>query len=226
MISKNLCVIIALLLFVVGCSKPMDFNYALGRINEVNGKYGTDLQSYPAEANKIDSLVDELSGLKKEKLSGGQEAFDVLVDYRILNLEAEKLYLESQKYGNAGGTKNGFGCKRRPLILESASLRNMSSLKGFEAAKKLSTLVKDYPKEAAIANLSSKNVLFFNATFYDIANEAESDSNIINSFCPENITLDLYKDEFRRNKNLSEGYISKLSYQQAASEWKHERGIE
>ena len=62
--------------------------------------------------------------------------------------------------------------------------------------------------------------LFLNATFYQISQEAMSDSNVINYFCSKNETLESYQRQFRRETNLSEDFISKLTYDQAVPIWK------
>src|SRR3989344_3505317 len=155
----------------------------------------------------------------------GQQPFNYAISYRILNLEAEKLYIQGQKYGSAGTTKDGFGCKSRPLIIESAGFRNMSALKGFEAVSLLNEFADKYPEEAKSIGLSSKNALFLNATFYPIWKDARSDSSIINHFCPINVTLELYQQEIRKKTNITEDIIQGMSYDEAAKLWKLIRGI-
>ena len=215
------------LLLAAGCAtknQTTDFSYGNGKLNEINNRYGTDMQSYPANLSKIDLMTGEIAKIQNIKLDNGDKPFGLLVSFRIFSLEAHKLYLLSQKYGDWGTTVNGFGCKRRPLIIESASLRRKSSSKGFNAAEELERFVKDYPKEASLANMSAKNVLFFNATFYEISNGAEADINNINYFCPENVTLDLYREDFRKNTNFSEDYINSLNYDKAVVIWEREIG--
>ena len=113
----------------------------------------------------------------------------------------------------------------RPLITESVGLRNNSALKGFEAAGLLSKFIAKYPGEAKFVNLSSKNVLFLNATFYAIYEAAMQDSSTINYFCPENETLLIYRQQFARYTNLSKEYINNLTYSNAVSIWKELGGI-
>ena len=221
---KKFFLIIALIV-ILGCVQAKDFNFGVKQINSLNSKYNTTMETYPKTMQQISLMLNDLKELKKIQLETGKESFDYLVDYRILNLEAEKLYIESQKYGGAGTTKDGFGCKSRPLIIESVSLRNRSALKGFEAAGLLNEFVSKYPEEAKSAGLSFKNVLFLNATFYEIPKDARSDSSVINRFCPKNVTLELYQQEFRKSTNLSEDFINKLSYEEAVPIWKKIRGI-
>ena len=170
-------------------------------------------------------MRDELLTIKRLDLDSGKEQFIYLVNYRILNLQAERDFIESQKYGAAGTTVYGFGCKIRPLIIESASLRNSSALKGFGAVDLLREFINKFPQEAGSAGLSGKDALFLNATFYKISQSAESDSSIINHFCPKNVTLESYQKEFEREKDLSNEEISKLSYEQAVSIWKKKNDI-
>lgn len=213
------------LLFIVGCTQANDFAYGLKQINSINSKYNTDMETYPKSLNQIDSMIDDFKELKKLELEKGQEALNYIIDYRLLNLEAEKLYIQGQKYGTTGTTKGGFGCKSRPLIIESASLRNMSALKGFEAVDLVREFAGKYPKEANLAGLSFKNALFLNATFYQVSRDARSDSSVINHFCPTNVTLELYQQEFRKKTNLSEDFIINLTYEGAVPIWKEIRGI-
>ncbi|MBI2650567.1 hypothetical protein HYX04_04600 [Candidatus Woesearchaeota archaeon] len=221
---KKLFLIIALI-FILGCAQAKDFDYGASQINSLNSKYNVTMETYPKTWQQINLMIDDLKELKKLQLETGQEPFEYIVDYRSLNLEAEKLYIESQKYGNTGTTKDGFGCKSRPLIIESVSLRNKSALKGFEAAGLLNEFVAKYPEESKSAGLSFKNVLFLNASFYEISKDARSDSNVINHFCPKNVTLELYQQELRKKTNLSEDFINKLSYEEAVPIWKKVRGV-
>ena len=214
------------LIFIVGCVQTKDFNYGISQINALDTSYNTTIDTYPKNIKQIGLMLNDLMELKKLRLESGQESFNYIIDYKILNLKAEKLFIEGQKYGDAGTTKNGFGCKIRPLIIESASLRNKSALNGFEAVNLLREFVYKYPKEANSVELSFKNALFLNATFYQISKDAMMDSNIINYFCPQNVTLELYQQEFRKVTNLSRDFINNLSYQEAANIWKKENGID
>ena len=216
---------IIIVLFVVSCTQTKDFEYGIKEINSTDIKYNTTLETYPKNIYQINLMISDLIELKKLKLDSGQEPFNNIIDYRILNLEAERLYIEGQKYGDLGTTKNGFCCKLRPFIIESVSFRNRSSLKGFEAVNLLREFMNSYSQYASLLSLSEKNVLFLNATFYDISREAKRDSDIINNFCPENATLEIYKQEFKRTTNFSKDYINSLDYENAVNVWKSIRGI-
>ena len=218
-------IVLAVILVISGCVQPKNFGYGLKQVNSLNSKYNVTMETYPKTMQKISLMLNDFGELKKLQLETGQEPFGYIVDYRILNLEAEKLYIESQKYGSAGTTKDGFGCKTRPLITESVALRNVSALKGFEAAGLIKEFVGKYPKEAESAGFSLKNALFLNASFYEISKEAARDSRVINNFCPQNVTLELYQEEFRKKTNLSEDTIKKMSYEEAVKIWKKIRGI-
>lgn len=217
---------IVTLFLILSCAQAKDFSHGLKLINSLNSKYNTTMETYPKDLLNIDFMLKDFEELGKIQLTSGQEPLQYIIDYRIFNLEAEILYIKGQKYGNAGTTKYGFGCKPRPLIIESVSLRNSSSLKGFEAVNLLKEFVEKYPNEANSAGLSSKNVLFLNATFYTVWRDARKDSNTINYFCPINVTLDLYKQEFRKRTNLTEEYINNLDYEQSVKIWKKIREIE
>lgn len=213
------------LIFILGCTQTKDFSYGVKQLNKINAKYNTTMETYPRTIPQIALMLNDLNELKKTSLETGQEPFDYVINYRLLNLEAEKLYIESQKYGGTGTTKNGFGCKSRPLIIESVFLRNNSALKSFEAVDLLREFIRKYPKEANSVGLSEKNALFLNATFYQVSTDAKRDSNVINNFCPQNVTLELYKEEFRKKASISDDLLENLSYEQAVPIWKKIRGI-
>lgn len=222
--------LLIVLVVILGCVQPKNFGYGLKQVNSLNSKYNVTMETYPKTMQKINLMLNDFGELKKLRLETGQEPFGYLVDYRILNLEAEKLYIESQKYGGAGTTKDGFGCKSKPLITESVALRNMSALKGFEAAGLITEFVGKYPEEAESAGFSLKNALFLNASFYEISKEAARDSRVINNFCPQNVTLDIYKQNFRKPSfrekyNLSDEYISNMGYEEAVNFWKKSIGL-
>lgn len=210
---------------MAGCAQQ-DFEYGLEKLNEINSRYNTTIETYPKSIAHIDLMMKDLDNLKNLQLQNGQKSFDYLIRYRILNLEAERLFMESQKHGFNDLAKTGFGCKPRPLILESVALRNQSAQKGFEAVSLLRELINKYPEDAKTAGLSNKNALFLNASFYDVSRIARSDSNIINRFCPQNVTLELYKEEFMKRTNLSEEHINNLTYDKAVAIWKKIREFE
>lgn len=220
---RKLLLFIALLL-ILGCAQAKNFSYGLKQVNILNSRYNTTMETYPKAITEINSMLKDYNELKKMQLNSGQEPFNYVIDYRILNLEAEKFYIDGQRYGSIGTTKDGFGCKSRPLIIESAQLRNQSAQRAFDAVDLIRKFVQNYPDEAKQAGFSEKNALFLNATFYEVWREARRDNNIINAFCPENVTLELYQEEFRKKTNLSEEFIKNLSYGEAAEIWKQRRG--
>lgn len=210
---------LVLAVLLAGCAQQ-DFKYGLEKLNEVNSRYNTTIETYPKSAAQMGLMMKDLDNLKNLQLQTGQKPFGYLIGYRILNLESEMLFVESQKHGFYDLSKAGFGCKPRPLIIESVALRNLSAQKGFEAAGILNEFIDNHPEDAKAAGLSNKNVLFLNASFYDMSRIARSDSNLINHFCPQNVTLELYREEFRKRTNLSEEYINNLSYEKSVVIWK------
>ncbi len=225
--SKKIYLLLAMLFAIAlaGCAQSKDFNYGLSQLNKIDLKYNSTIDSYPKHLNQIESMSNELSELKKIQLETGQKPLNEIIDYQRLNLEAEKLFILGQKYGDSGFTKLGFGCKSMPLVIESAAFRSASASKGFEAVDLIKKLVAKYPKEAASAGLSNKNALFLNATFYQISREAEMDSGVITHFCQKNETLENYKKQFRRETAMDEDSLGKLTYEQAVLIWKKLEGI-
>ena len=219
-------VFIAALFVLAGCSLSKDFDYGLVQIKGVDSKYGTNISNYPEDIVKIDSLANDLKMMKEIRLDRDMDQFSQIIDYRLLVLEAGRYFINhSLNYGNSGTTEDGFGCKQRPLVVESSALRNNSAQKGFEAVSLLRNFVEKFPEEAAQAGVSYKESLFMNATFYEMARKARSDSIIINRFCPQNVTLELYREEFRKSGSFGEEYINNLTYDEAVIIWKESRGI-
>ncbi len=210
--------------FIVACAPGKDFEQGVLNLNEINSKYGTTMETYPDTVEKMSAMIDEMSKLKSSGLNAGSKPFSYVLNYRILNLEAEKLYSESQKYGTVGSTASGFSCKPRPLILESADLRQKSALKAFEAVDVIRKIVNEYPKEASSLGFSEKNALFLNATFYEIEKQAKKDISLMNNLCTENKTLEFYRQEFKSKKLMSNEEIEKITYSDAVIAWKKERG--
>lgn len=209
------------LIFLISCSQSKDFSYGLAQLNEANAKFGSNMSIYPNDIAMIDSLLKELEKIKNIGLDKGQEQFSQLITYRMLSLETQKYLInDSLNYGKSGSTKDGFGCKQRPLVIESVALRNHSAELGFESVSLLRNFAEKYPEEAKMAGVSYKDSVFLNATFFTIWEAARKDSNTINSFCPKKRVLELYQEEFRKKTNLSEEYISKLTYEEAVIIWK------
>ena len=228
---KKLLLIFLVAITLVGCTGQKNFEYGLGKLNAVNSKYNTTIYTYPRNYNDTILMLAEVNELKGIKLDSGQKAFDDLLKYRGLNLQAEKLFLEGQKFGASGFTKDGFGCKERPLIIESVALRNQSALKGFGSYGLANSIIEEYPYEANLAGLSPQKLLITNVTFTVVYKDARKDSSIINNFCPQNVTLDIYKQSLRKQAsaqilNLSEDYINNLSYGDAVKIYKQSRGFE
>ena len=224
MIALKKLFFIVFLILVIGCAQSKDFGYGIKQMNIVDAKYNTTMDTYPKNPSTIDMLIKDLKELIKLQLDKGQESLYHSVGIRILNLESEKLFIEGQKYGSSGTATDGFGCKQRPLIIESVGLRNQSASKGFEAVNTMREFIVKYPTDAESVNITEKNALFFNATFYKISSDARKDSSIINSFCPINRTLELYREEFKKKTNYTEDFINGLDYEQAVPIWKELRG--
>ena len=225
--KKILLNAIFVFLLVAGCAQVKDFGYGLEQMKMVDAKYGTNISNYPVDIQQAGYLIGDLEKIKGITLDRGQEQFIQILDYRLLALDAHGDFVnDAVNYGVSGTTEDGFGCKQRPLILESVALRNNSAQKGFKAVSLLRNFVDKYPEEAKMAGVSYKDSLFMNATFYEMARKARSDSSIINRFCPQNVTLELYREEFKKSTNLSEEHIKGLDYDSAVVIWKKLRGFD
>jgi hypothetical protein len=223
---KKILIVLALLL-IIGCTeKSLDFEHGLGLINEIDLKFGTNLQTFPKDIKNLDTMADNLKSLKKIKLDSGQEPFEMIVDFKLLNLQAGKLFIQGNKYGSTGYTKDGFACKPRPLIIESASLRRESANTGYAAVGLGWDILSEFPNEAELAGLNQRDIVFLNGTFFRFYEEASKDISTINPRCPESKSLEFYKQEFRKKLNFSEEYINELSYEKAVPIWKELNNIE
>ena len=219
-------ILLILLLLIAGCAQPKDFSYGLKQIELISSKYKITPDSYPGDAGVMSSAVAEYKNLKNIKLDKDQEAFDDFLDYRVLSLESDIQFVNSLKYGDFGTTKKGFGCKMRPLIIETAKFKNDSAAKGIEAAGRLKKFMDRYPEKLKLVNISQKNIIFMNATFYELSKDSAIDSSAIESFCPKNTTLGIYRQQFRKETNLSDEYINNLDYENAVNLWKKMMEIE
>ena len=221
-----LSLLLILLSLIAGCIQSKSFSYGLNQIELVNSRYNITFDSYPGNINQLSSAIGAYRELKNIKLDKDNEAFALFLDYQLLSLESDLQFVNSLKYGDYGTTKKGFGCKMRPLVIETAKFRNDSANLGFEAAGKLKEFIDLYPKKSKLVSLSQKNIVFLNASFYEMSKDADSDSSTINGSCPENLTLEIYKRQFKRDTNLSDEYINSLNYIQAVKLWKQIESIE
>ena len=220
--KMNKIIFIILIIFLFGCSQNADSGI-IQKINEVNDKYGTTMESFPASVEMVDDMLKDFKSIKE---MDPYSKFDDLLDFRIKTLEAGKLYLKGTRYGNMGTTSQGFGCKSRAIIIESANLRNQSSQISFEAVNILLQVLKDDPEIAEQFSLTGKTALLQNATAYSLFETARKDIKTMNNLCPQNKTLELYKEELRAKMDLGDEYINKLEYDEAALLWRQLRGYE
>src|SRR3989344_5941354 len=151
------------------------FSKNLGELNSINSKYNTNLYTFPLTIEKGELLLEDLNGMK-DGLSEVPEPFKLLLDIRIKLVESDIYFKEGWKYGKGSTTKYGFGCKKGLQRLRNATFnRNMSSQIGYAAVSLMKEIIEEYPKEAEIANITSKHVLFLNATFYQEQKDAVRD---------------------------------------------------
>ena len=216
------------LLFIIGCSplnNAKDFSYGLRQISMIDSKYNSTMGKYPGSLAQIDAMIKDYVDLKGIHLDKEQEQFSYVVEYKTLSLQSERLRILGDKYANSGSTKEGFACKLRPLIVESAMLRNQSAHKGYGATRVMNEFIDKYKNYAESAGLFARDVLFLNATYYQFAKDAKKDSGIINNFCPWNVTLGFYREEFGKETNLSKEFIKNVGYDDAVVIWKKLKGI-
>jgi len=185
-LNKVLILIFAIsVVIITSCTSPFEksFNDGVERLNELDSSYNVNLKSAPETTDKIDELIFQYVGFRALQTDVPQP-LDYLIDFRLNFLESEKLNLEGWQWGRASTTEFGFGCKKGfARITESASLRNQSAQKGFEAVTTLTTFVDEYPEESKSLNLTQKDALFLNAYYFQVEKKALRDAAIVKSAC-------------------------------------------
>lgn len=221
--SMKLTIAFLLVSFIlVSCAPVKDYNYAMSEFNKTIGKYNSTLENLPDTTKELESLRLELKSMQLG-LDKDADAFKHLVGYTMLVLEAEESKIRGESYGAIGTASDGFGCKQRPLIYESADFRNESAQKGFESLAILKEFLEKYPNEANSAGLGNRIIIFKNGYYVRLANDAKSDKGIVNKLCPVNRTLEIYKEGFKKTLNMTDDEISKLTYEQAVEIYKQQR---
>jgi len=189
-----------LILVLTSCSNK-DFGYGVDKIKNTHSVYNTSIDNYPDDIDALMGMDNSLKNLKMLKLDSGQKPFELYLDYQLYSTEANKLFIESQKYGMKGTTENGFGCRSRKFIVESSGLRNESANKGFAMIEKMQEMMSIYPKESSEVNLTESRLNFLNITFNAISKNAKRDASIIDSFCPQNVTDAILADDRFEDEN-------------------------
>ena len=192
--------LIVLSVVLVSCGSK-DFDYALKQMNNQDKVYGTSPFNTPAGLVNITTLQTNLNNLKTLELESGSEPFNLLMDFRIQELEANKFFMgDFLKYGSRGSTKKGFGCKGRPYVVNSTLLRNISALEGFKSVDIMFDMANRFPEESKKANITILNAVLLNKTYETVFNEARRDRKIIDNFCPQERVDELLRQEELKNK--------------------------
>jgi len=187
-------ILLATLIAVYGCTSISQlsgktvfdpaFNDGVERINEIHKTYGSTLKSAPETTDQIDELIVQLTGFRA--VNELPESLNILVDFRIKFLEADKIHAEGWQWGRGSTTSYGFGCRRGfARVINATTLRNLSATTGFEAVDILQGFVDKYPEEAKTLNFTKKDVLFLNAAYFKIQEGALRDWSIIRSACKD-----------------------------------------
>ncbi|HLG23982.1 MAG TPA: hypothetical protein VI564_03585 [Candidatus Nanoarchaeia archaeon] len=217
--SVMICIIAVLAVAAISCAQKIIFEDAVARVNEIDSRHGATMTEFPFDLERLELMEADINGLKSLKLTEGGEAFNLIINFKLAGIEAEKLINQSQKYGLKGTVELGFGCKSRPFIIETGSLKQQSAEKGAESVDALSRLLSNYPEESKKAGITQKEILFRNATFFRLFTDGQKAIKTAKSFCTENRTLELYQEAFRKSTNFSEDYINNLDYEKAAEIW-------
>ena len=181
--KTNHILALSILLLIVGCTTGItSFKSGINKMDKINKKYSIDFKSMP---NTIENAVLMRNDLKQ--ITGMSvnvpESFTLFLDYRIKSLEGNIIHLEAWKHGMKASTRDGFGCKSLPIIVNSSILRNASAQRGYEAIEVLQEFVDKYPEEALSINITQRDIVFSNFYYYEIEREAKRDRGIIEHFC-------------------------------------------
>ncbi len=187
-------IIIAVLIVIYGCapaSETITFKEGVERINDLDEKFDASMKIPPNSTEKIDGLLAELTGFSAVN-QDMPTSLKYLLDFKIKMLEAEKLHTEGWQWGKGSTTDYGFGCKKGyERITNSSNLRIASAQKGYEALNALESLINEFPEEAESLDLTQKDVLFFNAAYYQIEEKARRDASIVYNLCIKNKSEEL-----------------------------------
>jgi hypothetical protein len=175
--------VVVVLLLLGGCTLHIvSFETGIGEMQRIDKKYGVDIRSMPATMGDAVLMRKDLLELRGRSATA-PESFKLFLDYRIKSLESNIVSLEAWKHGNKATTRNGFGCKSLPIVLNSSVLRNFSAQKGYDAIKALQEFVDKYPEEALSINITQRDVVFSNLFYYKVEKEAARDRRVIEYFC-------------------------------------------
>jgi len=172
------------LVIVYGCvSSQSEFDKGAEKLSKLDEQYGASLKVPPETTDEIDDLIAQIIGFSALN-ENTPKSLEDFIDFKIKFLEAEKLLAEGWQWGRGSTTTFGFGCKRGyARISESARLRNLSAITGFEAVELLQTFVDNFPEESKSLNLTTKDALFLNAMYFEVKRKALGDASLIQSAC-------------------------------------------
>jgi len=158
-----------------------DFEKELRKLDEINEKFDTDMYGFPETMEEDSLLLDDLTELTNIEVT---EPFKLLLDIRLKLVESDVFFKEGWKHGRGSTTKWGFGCRKGLPRLRNATFnRDVSSQVGYEATALMNKMIEKYPKEAGIADVTAKQVLFLNASFSQEEKDAKRDRSLVESAC-------------------------------------------
>jgi len=171
-------------LFLYSCTSEISFNKGIKKLDGFDREHGATLKAPPNVTSEIDGLTAQLIGYSA--LNDLNEPLELLIDFKLKLLEAEKLHAIGWQWGRASTTKYGFGCKGYERVINSSKIRNASAQTGFEAVEILQMFIETYPKESTSIGLTQKDVLTLNAAYFLEEEEAKKDSAFMESVCDPN----------------------------------------
>lgn len=197
--KTNYILALFILLLIIGCTSEItSFKSGVNKVDKINKKYGVDFKSMPATIENAVLMRNDLKGITGMSVNA-PESFNLFLNYRMKSLEANIISLEAWKHGMKATTRDGFGCKSLPIIVDSSILRNISAQRGYGTVEILQEFVDKYPEEAMSINITQRDVVFSNAFYYTVENEAGRDRRVIEHFCGHkyNLTTLEMKEEYK-----------------------------
>lgn len=194
---KSLAALFFLLIFIAGCNSSLsNFKEGYKEIKAVDEAYAVSLSEYPinfADINLTTPIDMETATMMQKDFTGLKGKFEnqknrngallAYLDFRIKFLDAEIYYKSKLLIGAEGEIKDGFGCKHKPTIIESADYANMSAHSGYTAVFYLDKFLEEYPREASLAEVSGTWPMLMNTSFHQIEKDAISAKSLINKVC-------------------------------------------
>jgi len=134
----------------------------------------------------VDLILNDLEMLKNKTISNkninNSEGILLLIEAREKMIKSQELYKIGLSFGDKGRTRDGFGCKDKPTVLNASDAFNQSAVIGTEVTRSFDYLLNTYPSVGHYL-LKSKRPKFYDSPIYFISREAARDRRNIEQLC-------------------------------------------